>query len=91
MRGVPSCARDCALYQWSRHRVLQIAFGPGDYAASLTVWIMDDMCYEHEMEYFVVQLSLPGGAALLGEGYAATVRIDDDDAALGRQYCRNDP
>ena len=30
---------------------------------------------------------VPGGAALLGEGYAAMVRIDDDDAGKPRKYC----
>ena len=41
--------------------------------------IMDNGCYEHKMEYFKVQLSVLGGNAILGEGFEAVVRIDDDD------------
>jgi hypothetical protein len=67
--------------------VEQIYFKPKAYAVTITVYIMDDWCDEPESEYFVVQLSVPGGAALLGEGYAATVRIDDDDVGKGRRYC----
>ena len=37
--------------------------------------------------YFVVSLYVPGGGALLGEGYSATVRIDDDDFGKGRSTC----
>jgi hypothetical protein len=66
---------------------LQIHFAPDDYSASFTIWIMDDWCFEEEMEYFVVQLSVPGGAALMGEGYSAMVRIDDDDFGKGREHC----
>lgn len=46
---------------------------------SFFVRVMDNGCYEHAMESFKVQLSVPGGNAILGEHYAATVRIDDDD------------
>ena len=65
----------------------QLHFAPADYSASFTVYVMDDDCFEEEPEYFVVTLYVPGGAALLGEGYAATVRIDDDDFGEGRQAC----
>ena len=67
--------------------LFQVHFHRNDHSASFTVWVMDDMCFEEEPEMFVVQLSIPGGAALLGEGYAATVRIDDDDFGFGRLHC----
>ena len=70
-----------------RHATAQIHFNRNDHAAAFTIYIVDDFCFEDEPEYFVVQLSVPGGAALLGEGYAATVRIDDDDFGKGRQHC----
>lgn len=31
------------------------------------------------MEYFKVQLSVPGGGPIMGEDYQAVVRIDDND------------
>jgi hypothetical protein len=47
---------------------------------SFFVPVMDNGCYEHPMEYLQVTLSVPGGNAILGEDYTATVRIDDDDS-----------
>merc|ERR1711871_852202 len=48
-------------------------------AKSFFVPVMDNGCYEHPMEYFKVQLSVPGGGAILGEDYTAVVRLDDND------------
>ena len=31
------------------------------------------------MEYFKVQLSVPGGGPIMGGGYQAVVRFDDND------------
>lgn len=51
---------------------------------------MNDQCHEPEGEYFALQLSAPGGAAIMsGAGnYTMFVRIDDDDYLLkDRDYC----
>jgi len=54
-------------------------FDAGLSAKSFFVRVMDDACYEHRMEFLQVTLRVPGGGALLGQGYNALVRIDDDD------------
>lgn len=66
---------------------VQLYFGPQDYSAEITVDIMDDVCYEEESEFFAIDLSVPGGAAVLGEGLSTLVRIDDDDLGKGTDTC----
>ena len=57
----------------------ELVIDAGLSAKPFFVPIMDNGCYEHKMEYFKVQLSVLGGNAILGEGFEAVVRIDDDD------------
>jgi len=60
-------------------RPTQLHFLPTEVYQDFTVNITDDTCKEEQEERFIVQLSLPGGVPIRGEGYSATVRIDDND------------
>jgi hypothetical protein len=63
----------------------EVTFAPGDATVDFTVFLVNDACYEHHPEYFLVTLSIPGAGAAQGEDYIARVRIDDDD--LGSAEC----
>merc|ERR1711865_63650 len=67
---------DCGDY---RHTSGELEFLASQKASSFFVPVMEDSCYEHGVEVFRVTLQIPGGGAILGEGYSAVVRIDDDD------------
>ena len=56
-----------------------MTFLPTEFAKEVRVFACNDECNENYMEYFKVQLGVPGGDALVGEDYTAFVRIDDDD------------
>eukprot|EP00937_MAST-01D_sp_MAST-1D-sp2_P000215 g215.t1 len=73
---INSRGNECGDYQLTAG---DLVFDAGLSSKSFFVPVMDNGCYEHPMEYFKVQLSVPGGGAILGEGYGATVRLDDDD------------
>merc|ERR1711988_1560249 len=57
----------------------EVTFAAGTSTALFQVYIVNDLCYEHNMEYVQLTLSIPGSAALQGENYFAKLRIDDDD------------
>jgi hypothetical protein len=66
----------------------ELVFPPGVNRRDIAIPLIDDACYEPDAEMFVVQLYLPGGAAIRGEGYSITVIIDDDDIQYNkREYC----
>lgn len=80
---MPATLRDgCFDYQQTAG---QVTFAAGETSKQLLVPIVDDTCYEHWDEYFIVRLNVPGGEALLGENFVARVRIDDDD--FGNDPC----
>jgi len=56
-----------------------VTFAAGSSNALFQVEIMNDNCYEHNLEYVQLTLSIPGATVLQGEGYFAKLRIDDDD------------
>jgi hypothetical protein len=57
----------------------EVTFAKGSASATFTVNIMNDFCYERYMEYVQLTLNVPGGGPISGEGYMATIRIDDND------------
>ena len=56
-----------------------LVFPPGILRRDIIIPLMDDDEYEFTTESFVVRLFVPGGARILGYGYAVEIRIDDDD------------
>jgi hypothetical protein len=64
-----------------------LEFAPGVQRRDIVIPLVDDDCFEAEPELLQIHLSTPGGVAFLGEDYAVTVRIDDDDANTGQGTC----
>jgi len=72
-----AAARDgCGDYQQTAG---EITFLAGSSSETFTIKIMNDFCKERYMEYIQLTLNIPGGGPLSGEGYMATLRIDDND------------
>ena len=74
-----SCSAVVLTCGFPLRRGAQLHFQPTETSLDFTVDVNDDTCKEEQEEMFLVQLSLPGGVALRGEGYTAIVRIDDND------------
>ena len=47
----------------------ELVFGVGESLKQIVVPIMDDECYEHDREYFQIDLHIPGGDVLPSEYY----------------------
>lgn len=76
LRPISERKNECGDYQLTTG---DLVLDAGLSSKSFFVPVMDNGCYEHPMEYFKVQLSVPGGGAILGEDYTAVVRLDDND------------
>lgn len=57
----------------------ELTFLAGETTKLFQVPIVDDRCKERYPEFLKMQLSIVGGDSIIGEGYSATLRIDDDD------------
>merc|ERR1711988_1675908 len=57
----------------------EVTFAAGSTSALFQVYIVDDRCWEQDIEYLQLTLAIPGAAALQGEQYYAKLRIDDND------------
>jgi len=64
-----------------------LTFAPGQMRRDILIRMVDDDCHELEAEMFAVHLAVPGGGGLIGNGYVATIRIDDDDQQAGTISC----
>nr|CCA22127.1 predicted protein putative [Albugo laibachii Nc14] len=67
---------ECHDYQ---HIAGELLLSPGTMFAKIEVPIVDNKCRALDSKYFTIRLYVLGGEPLLGERYAARVRIDDDD------------
>jgi len=59
----------------------ELTFAEGETLTSFKIKILDDDCFEPEMEYAQLQLHITGGGPIHGEDYRAHFRIDDDDSS----------
>ena len=59
-----------------------LTFNPTETSKQITIGVMNDNCFEKYSEELVVKLRIPGGDAVHGANYTATLRIDDDDFGL---------
>ena len=59
----------------------ELTFLVGETTKLFQITIVDDWCQERHPEYLKMQLAVVGGDSILGEGYSATLRIDDNDSS----------
>jgi hypothetical protein len=59
----------------------ELTFAEGETLTSFKIKILDDNCFEPEMEYVQIHLHITGGGPIHGEHYRAHLRIDDDDSS----------
>jgi hypothetical protein len=56
-----------------------LTFAVGQNKATFNIQIMNDSCWERQLEYIQLNLHIPGAGAIHGERFRAQLRIDDDD------------